>query len=232
LDCQKPEVPTYERRSDQYPPWSETTGIGSWIASIGLRASKETVLGEIANILARSDSVDSDGPSGSGQSKNTAPIGSPPSGGSLQIPDSAIVREGRASAYVPGPTVPTSDQRVAQHADYVLTQALRPYILFCVPTPAVSPHGAYLSHICRKMFTGHDFFTKLNAEFNRLRGSTRWSKFWARFRVIGCQEIKLVRVSLPETFFPQCDKLTFGTVRTFERYICIGRRRFGTCHLP
>jgi hypothetical protein len=145
--------------------------------------------------------VDSDEPSGSGQSKNTALIGSPPSGGSLQIPGSTIVREGRASAYVPGSTVPTPGQRVARHADYVLTQALRPYILFCVPTPAVSPHGAYLSHICRKAFTGHDFFTKLNAEFNRLRGSTRWSRFWARFRVIGCQEIKLVRVSLPETLF-------------------------------
>lgn len=225
-------MPTYERRSDRYPSWRETTRIASWIVSNGLRASKETVLGEIGNILARNDSVDSDGPSGSGQSKNTALIGSPPSGASLQIPDSAIVREGRASAYVPGSTVPTSDQHVAQRADYVLTQALRPYVLFCVPTPAVSPHGAYLSHICRKAFTGHDFFTKLNVEFNRLRGSTRWSKFWARFRVIGCQEIKLVRVSLPETLFSQCDKLTFGTVRTFERYIRIGWRRFGTCRLP
>jgi len=166
--------------------------------STGLRASKERVLGETGNILARNDSVDSDGPSGSGQSKNTALIGSPPSGASLQIPDSAIVREGRTSAYVPGSTVPTSDQHVAKDADYVLTQALQPYVLFCVPTPAVSPHGAYLSHICRKTFTGHDFFTELNAEFNRLRGSTRWGKFWARFRVIGCQEIKLVRVSLPE----------------------------------
>ena len=201
--------------------------------STGLRASRETVLGETGNILARNDSVDSDGPSGSEQSKNTALIGSPPSGASLQIPDNAIVREGRTSAYVPGSTVPTSDQHVAQHADYVLPQALQPYVLFCVPTPAVSPHGAYLSHICRKTFTGHDFFTELNAEFNRLRGSTRWGKFWARFRVIGCQEIKLVRVSLPEAPpFSQCDKLTFGTVRTFERYIRIRRRRFGTCRLP
>jgi len=221
-------VPTYERRSDQYPPWRETTRIDPWIASIGLTASKETILGEACNILARNDSVDSDGPSGSGQSRNTALIGSPPSGTSLQIPDSAIVREGRASAYVPGSTVPTSDQHVAQH---ILTQALQPYVLFCVPTPAVAPHGAYRSHICRRTFTGHDFFAKLNAEIDRLRRSTRWSKFWARFRVIGCQEIKLVRVNLPETF-SQCDKLTSGTVRTFERYIRIGRRRFGTCRLP
>jgi hypothetical protein len=184
------------------------------------------------NTIALEDPVDSDAPSGSGQREDTARIGPSISRASLQILDSAIVREGRGRAYVPGSTVPTLDQRVAQYVDSIPTQLLQPYILFCVPTPAVSPHGAYLSHVCRKGFTGHDFFTKLNAEFDRLRGSTRWSKFWARFRVMGCQEIKLVRVSVPETFFPLCDELTCGTVRTFERYICIGRRHFGTCRLP
>jgi hypothetical protein len=86
----------------------------------------------------------------------------------------------------------TSDQPGGKHADSVPSQTLQPYVLFCVPTPAVSPYGAYLSHIYRSGFSGHDFFTKSSTEFDRLRGSTRWSRFWARFRVIGCQEITYV----------------------------------------
>jgi hypothetical protein len=175
------------------------------IAKVGLldsllrpRAPTAMLNGEFRNTAALENPMDNDGPSRSLQSRRTGQVGSSTSGTSLQTPDSAILREGRDTAYAPRWRLSTSDKEVVVHANSVPAQSLQPYILFCVPTPAVLPHGAYLSHICRKRFTGHDFFTRLNAEFDRLRASTRCSKFWARFRVIGCQEIKLVRVSVPE----------------------------------
>lgn len=109
--------------------------------------------------------------------------------------DRAMIRGAKTNLYVLGSSNTSSGLGFFREDEASDTQALRPYILFCVPNHAVSPHGAYLSHICRREFTGHRLFTKLKAEFNGLRGSTKWSRFWARFRVVGCQELKLVRVS-------------------------------------
>jgi hypothetical protein len=196
----------YRAQSVQYseiqciedPPWEETIRLGSWVAFVRRRTTKAALLSTVRRVLALESPVDNDGPSASRQSGGTTRLGSTTSGVSLRTPDRAIAREGRGSAYAPRSRLSASDQRVGQSVDGVPTQTLQPYILFCVPAPAVSPHGAYLSHICRKQFTGHEFCTRLNAEFDRLRGSTTWSKFWARVRVIGCQEIKLVRVSVPD----------------------------------
>lgn len=154
-------------------------------------------LDDVKNRSALEDPPAYDGLNGSQQSTGTALDGSVTSGAWLKSPDSAAVKEGRGIAFLPASRLLTADQRRAQWATPVSSETLHPYILFCVPAPAVAPHGAYLSHICRKRCTGHKFFSTLNVEFDRLRGLTRWSKFWSRFRVIGCHEIKLVRVSLP-----------------------------------
>jgi hypothetical protein len=178
-------------------PHKETTSVSSLDSFVGSRAPTDALIGETTNPPPFQDPADNDGPSGSPERRGTARDGSSTLSPSLQTPDNAIVREERGRAYVPGSRLSNANQWVASNVDSVSPKTLHPYVLFCVPTPAVSPHGAYLSHICRKEFTGYGFFAKLNSEFDRLRGSTRWSKFWARFRVIGCQEIKLVRVSVP-----------------------------------
>jgi hypothetical protein len=181
----------------RHPPRKATDSVGSWVASIPPNPPLYKPIAKPGDALTLEGPKDNDGPSGSQQSGVTAQVGSSTSLVSLQTPESVILREGSGSGYATGLRPYFADQRAAQYLDAVSMQALQPYILFCVPAAAVSPHGAYLSHLCRKRFTGHEFFTRLNAEFDRLHGSARWSKFWARFRVMGCHEIKLVRVSVP-----------------------------------